>query len=104
MSEALQGVIPAGPGPTAGPARPASPASLETLRGVAQEFEAVFVAQVLARINQGFGGGQDNGETVDQGVFHDMFNDEVAKLISRTGGVGVADAVLREMLKVQEVA
>jgi Rod binding domain-containing protein len=33
-----------------------------------------------------------------------MFNDEIAKLISRSGGVGVADAVLKEMLKAQEVA
>jgi hypothetical protein len=33
-----------------------------------------------------------------------VLNEEVAKLISRTGGIGVADAVLREMLKAQEVA
>ena len=33
-----------------------------------------------------------------------MFNDELAKLISRSGGVGVADAVLKEMLKSREVA
>jgi Rod binding domain-containing protein len=37
-------------------------------------------------------------------VFRDMLNDEVAKLISRSGGIGVADAVLREMLKAQEMA
>ena len=43
------------------------------------------------------GGGQDD-------VFHDMLNEEIAKLISRSGGIGVADAVLREMLKAQEVA
>ena len=101
MTEALQTLAPVGAGATAGPGKPAS---IEALRGVAQEFEAVFLAQVLARINQGFGSGQDGGETVDQGVFHDMFNDEIAKVISRSGGVGVADAVLKEMLKVQEVA
>jgi peptidoglycan hydrolase FlgJ len=101
MSDALHAAIPTGASPAASPGKPAS---LETLRGVAQEFEAVFLAQVLSRINQGLGGGPDSGETVDQGVFHDMFNDEVAKLISRSGGVGVADAVLKEMLKVQEVA
>jgi Rod binding domain-containing protein len=33
-----------------------------------------------------------------------MFNEEMAKLISRSGGIGVADAVLKEMLKLQEVA
>jgi flagellar protein FlgJ len=101
MTGALQGAIPAGSGPKAGPGKPAS---VETQRGVAQEFEAVFLAQVLARINQSLGSDQDNGETVDQGIFHDMFNDEIAKLISRSGGVGVADAVLKEMLKAQEVA
>jgi Rod binding domain-containing protein len=33
-----------------------------------------------------------------------MFDDEIAKLISRSGGVGVADAALNEMLKAQELA
>jgi Rod binding domain-containing protein len=33
-----------------------------------------------------------------------MLQDEYARLISRTGGIGIADAVLREMLKAQEVA
>jgi peptidoglycan hydrolase FlgJ len=101
MAEVLQAALTAGPAPKAGPGKPAS---IETLRGAAQEFQAVFLAQVLARINQGLGSGEDNGETVDQGIFHDMFNDEIAKLISRSGGVGVADAVLKEMLKAQEVA
>jgi Rod binding domain-containing protein len=64
----------------------------------------VFLAQVLARINQPLGSAEDNGETVDQGIFHDMFDHEIAKLISRSGGVGVADAALNEMLKAQELA
>jgi flagellar protein FlgJ len=75
----------------------------DALRHAAQEFEAIFLAQVLGTMTQGIagddllGGGQDD-------VFHDMLNEEIAKLISRSGGIGVADAVLREMLKVQEVA
>jgi peptidoglycan hydrolase FlgJ len=101
MTQAIASPAPAAAGPATGPGKPAN---LEVLRGVAQEFEAVFLAQVLAKINQGVGGDQGAGETADQGLFHDMFNDEVAKLISRSGGVGVADAVLKEMLKVQEVA
>jgi hypothetical protein len=34
----------------------------------------------------------------------DMLDDEVAKPINRTGGISVADAVLREMVNMQEVA
>lgn len=63
---------------------------------VAQEFEAVLLAQVLAQLNPGFGGDE-------QPPFHDMFNDELPKWISRSGGIGVAEAV-KETLKSQEVA
>ena len=73
------------------------------LREAAQEFEAVFLAQVLAKINP-LAAGDGQGEGGDDALFHDMFNEEMAKLISRSGGVGVADAVLKEMLKLQEVA
>jgi Rod binding domain-containing protein len=59
--------------------------------------EAVFLAQVLCELNQGLGG---DGQT----PFHHMFNDELAKSIGRSGGLGVADAVMRKMPKSQEVA
>ncbi|HLT01485.1 MAG TPA: rod-binding protein [Geminicoccaceae bacterium] len=75
---------------------------VDALRHAAQEFEAVFLAQVLGVLNQGFG--NDLLGDAGGGIFHEMLNDEIAKLISRAGGVGVADAVLREMLKAQEVA
>jgi peptidoglycan hydrolase FlgJ len=94
MSEAIQLQAPAPAGAAPAPGRAAGGAAL---REAAQEFEAVFLAQVLAQLNPGLGGDE-------QTPFHDMFNDELAKLISRSGGVGVADAVMKEMLKSQEVA
>ena len=76
---------------------------VEGLRHAAQEFEAIFLAQVLGTMTQGLGGDDLLGD--GQGsFFYEMLNDEIAKLISRSGGIGVADAVLREMLKAQEVA
>jgi flagellar protein FlgJ len=75
----------------------------DALRHAAQEFEAIFLAQVLGTITQGLGGDDLLGDGQGE-VFRDMLNEEVAKLISRSGGIGVADAVLREMLKAQEVA
>jgi Rod binding domain-containing protein len=74
----------------------------EAVRHAAQEFEAVFLAQVLGTMTQGMAGDDLLGEGQDD-VFRDMLNEEIAKLISRSGGIGVADAVLREMLKAQEV-
>ena len=76
--------------------------SLEKARNAAEEFEAVFLSQLLATMTQELGGaGGVAGEGGD--VYRDMFNQEVAKMISRSGGIGVADTVLQEMLKMQEI-
>jgi Rod binding domain-containing protein len=93
------------PGLPAGARPPAAgePPRLDALRHAAQEFEAIFLAQVLGAMTQGLGGDDLLGEGQSD-VFRSMLNDEVAKLISRSRGIGVADAVLREMLKAQEAA
>jgi peptidoglycan hydrolase FlgJ len=73
------------------------------LRRAAEEFEGVFLSQVLGDLNVSFttpGVGGSGGES----PFASMLRDEYAKIISRSGGVGVADAVMREMLRAQEVA
>ena len=74
----------------------------DRLRETAQEFEALFLAQMLGTLNQRLGQGL-TGLGRDQGIYQDIFNQEVARLISRTAGIGVADAIFREMLKLQEV-
>ena len=68
-----------------------------------QEFEAVFLSQMLQHMFDGvetdemFGGGE--GED----MVKSLLVDEYGKLIARTGGIGVADYVKREMLSLQEV-
>ncbi|MBO6827762.1 MAG: rod-binding protein [Sneathiella sp.] len=69
----------------------------------AEEFEAFFLSQVLNSMSSGietdptFGGGES------EKVFRSMLNDEYAKSMSRSGGVGIADAVYREILALQEL-
>ncbi len=71
-------------------------------RRVAEDFEALFLSQMLQHMFAGvrtdgpFGGG--HAET----IYRSMLANEYGKLISRTGGVGIADAVQREILKLQE--
>lgn len=73
-------------------------------RKAAQEFEAQFLAQYLATIfdtvksAEGFDGGA--GEQ----AFKPFLVDEYAKAFAARGGVGVADAVLREILRYQSPA
>ena len=71
-------------------------------RAAAVEFEQVFIAQMLDQMFAGiptdgmFGGG--NGES----IFRSLLNNEYAKIIGRTGGIGIADAVHREIIRLQE--
>ena len=83
-------------------ARPAA-AGAEGARRAAEEFEAVFVAQMLAPIfatiesDGPFGGGPA------EETYRTMLVDEYGKAIARAGGFGIADAVEREILRLQEV-
>lgn len=68
----------------------------------AQEFEAMFLAQMLQPMFEGmepnplFGGGQ--GEK----IFNSMMVEEYGKAIAAGGGVGIADTVKAAMLELQE--
>lgn len=67
----------------------------------AEEFEAIFLSQMLATMTQELGGA--GGVAGGDDIYRDMFTKEVAKMISRSGGIGVADTILQEMLKTQEI-
>ena len=71
-------------------------------RKAAESFEAFFISQMLADMFSGvetdplFGGGP--GET----VFRSLMIDEYGKSVASTGGIGIADSVLREIVRLQE--
>ncbi|MFC4270633.1 hypothetical protein GQF03_02790 [Sneathiella chungangensis] len=79
------------------------PQTDDQIRQTAIEFEAFFLSQVLNSMSSGletdnvFGGGES------EKMFRSMLNDEYAKSMSRNNSVGIADAVYREMLALQEV-
>lgn len=76
----------------------------EELTEKANEFEQVFIGQMLNHMfdsietNEMFGGGE--GEE----AYKSFMLDEYSKLIVQTGGIGVADHVKAEMIRMQEVA
>ena len=78
-------------------------ASMDKLRKTAQDFEAVFIGQMLKPMFEGirtdgvFGGGQA------EKMYRGLMVEEYGKSIAKSGGVGIADAVMREMIKQQEV-
>lgn len=80
-----------------------TPGQTEKTRKSAQDFEAMAVGQMLQPMfntvdtSKGlFGGGK--GEA----AWKPMMVDEMAKMLAKSGGIGIADAVMKEMLHMQE--
>ena len=90
--------------PPSAPAAPRSGTFSEAeARAVGEDFEAVFLSEMLRPIFETveadslFGGG--SGERVTK----TLLIDEYGKAIAKSGGVGIADAVARELIKTQEI-
>jgi len=72
-------------------------------RKTANEFESMFLSQMLEHMSTGiktdgpFGGGQ--GEA----MFRSLLNQEYAGLLTKQGGIGIADHIYRQILALQEV-
>jgi len=72
-------------------------------RKAAQEFEAVFLAQFIETMYKGistdgpFGGGK--GEE----MFRSMMLEKQAQGMAKKGGIGLADAVYSEIIRLQEM-
>jgi Rod binding domain-containing protein len=69
-------------------------------KAIANDFEAVFLQQMLSAMRQGLS--EDSPLGGPDSEFGSLLISEQAKLISRAGGIGVADKILGELLKLQE--
>ena len=96
--------IPLSPEPVA-TARPLDlpPVSLAQARQVAEEYESVFIGQMLQHMFAGietdamFGGGPA------EDIYRSMMVDEFGRAMSQAGGVGLADHIVRSLMSLQEV-
>lgn len=69
----------------------------------AQEFEAMFLAQMLQPMFEGLGSDGYFGGGPGEKAYRGMLVEEYGKAIARAGGVGIAEKVKAEMIKLQEV-
>lgn len=74
-------------------------------RKTADDFETMFMEQSLDRLTQSSGDEGPLGENgTGGGVYKSMLSKEYAKSITKSGGLGIADQVYRQMLQMQEGA
>ena len=81
----------------------ASPAQMQKINAAAEDFEADFLSQMMGNMFEGvqtdpmFGGGES------EDIYRSMMIDEYGKMISKAGGIGLADHVKRQLLTLQEM-
>ncbi len=76
----------------------------EQVRRAAEEFEAVFISQMLAPMFEGLETDELFGGGPGEDIYRSILVEEYGKAIARSGGIGIADAVQREILRLQEVS
>ncbi len=69
----------------------------EALRRVSQQFEAIFIQQMFKgmRATVPAGGLQENDRSIQ--IFQDLMDQQVADDMARRQGLGIADALLRQL-------
>lgn len=91
-------------GTTSAAAITQTPTAPDPLRKAAEDFEAVFLSTIVARMMDSlptdgpFGGGHA------EATFRGFLAEEYAGSMTRAGGIGLADAVHSELLRIQETS
>ena len=71
-------------------------------KAVAQEFEAVFLSNMLEEMFAGLAEEGPMGAGAGTGTWRSFLTDQYAKTITANGGVGLADQVHRQLIALQE--
>jgi flagellar protein FlgJ len=79
-----------------------TPAQTARIRKTAEDFEASFLSQMLKPMFEGLStDGEFNGGEAE-GTWRSFMIDAMAKQAVKAGGIGLADTVMAQMIKMQE--
>jgi Rod binding domain-containing protein len=80
----------------------ASPAAVDAARRTGEEFEALFLSSIMENLFAGVASDGPFGGGKAEGMWRSVMLQEYGKVTAKAGGVGIADAVQREILRLQE--
>jgi Rod binding domain-containing protein len=91
--------------PAAGASLAAAPARANstTANEAAKNFESFFLSQSFETMFEGTGTDNLFGGGEGENMFRSVLIQQYAKVAASNGGIGIADAVQREILRTQEV-
>lgn len=95
--------LPGAPLPMSTAARtPQQTQEADAMRRAAEEFESVFLSEMLGPMFEGIDTEGLGGGGMGEQIFRPMLIERYAEAIGRAGGVGIADSVVREFMRMQE--
>lgn len=83
----------------AAPGQPPNKNNPESLRRVCQEFEAIFIQSLFKGMRATVPDGGLLEKDISSEIFQEMMDQEVAKVQARSQGVGIAEALYRQLQK-----
>ena len=86
------------------PKMPGQDTDLKKMRETAQDFEAVFLGQMLQPMFEGINVEEPFGGGSGEEMWRAMQVEEYGKALAKNGGIGLADNVMREMMRMQEAS
>ncbi|HEC90477.1 MAG TPA: chemotactic signal-response protein chel [Alphaproteobacteria bacterium] len=72
------------------------------VRKMAEKYEAFFLSQVLQPMFANIKAAEPFGGGVGEDMWRSLQVDEYGKALAANGGIGLADGIMREILKLQE--
>ena len=77
--------------------------SVEKAEKTAQDFEAVFLSQMLQPMFANIEAEEPFDGGPGEGIWRSMMVDEIGKQMAKAGGIGIASSIKQEILRMQEV-
>lgn len=96
--------LPGAPLPMTAVRADTAPTVPNELRRAAEEFESVFLSEMLAPMFEGLQTDGLGGGGMGEEIFRPMLIERYAEAISNAGGVGIADSIVRELVRLQTSA
>lgn len=79
-----------------------APAGQNKAHAVAQDFETVFLTNMFENMFEGLDDDGPFGSGAGNGPWRSMLTEQYARSVAQSGGVGVAQAIERQLVSLQE--
>jgi len=78
------------------------PMSMEKIEATSKDFEALFIGQMMEQMFGDSIGTEAFGDEESGEIYKGLMMEEYGRQMAKAGGIGIADYVKRELMKLQE--